>query len=568
MRFSLKRSFNNMGHISSEEFNYKRPPLEDYLEEYNKLLAAILYKHYPSLEYIASATLNRLESQTHFYEKVEKYIQLREALSSDDRLTVSLEGDARFFYEELVSEFGPDRVHGKPHPKRRYMFFFKLIGNFIYTLILSVYGILSVKRKPRYAAVVRSYFDYRCRDSSGQLREEYFGPFFNDLKDNKTILVIFKLIHRSDLIRYIKLSRKSDFDNCILESMLTPGTVLNIFANYLLSRIKIDSPCIYKGTDITALLQRSLDEDYWSLRGIGVYVEYEAARKVMEHKPDYLFYPFENQSWEKVYPLVKHNNGGIKPCLIGFQHTGLSYKLLSYFPTEIDSKMPLFPDKLFTVGKILAQLLRTKAHYPCEIIEGAALRHHNLSNKGRFSVRRNNENDLLHGIAYAFSYDVSKYKSIIKALLEVFGDSDIRIYLKIHPDYREKDIVKRLKLSLPGNFILAQRRPWSEIYSKVDFVFYDDNSVGLEAIINGVRSFLFDVGEPIYNCDRLYYFSAWETALTKEQAYEMKENYGAPPYNKIKDSAYAEQYINEYYSAYSDRNSFKTKVECSSACNV
>lgn len=545
-----------MSRINSEEFSYKKPPLDDYLVTYNNLIASILSKNKFTMKYIASATLNRLESQTHLYEKLEKYVQIRQAMSADKNLVICLENDDQFFYNEIVSEFGRERVERAGSLRGQNQFLFKFIAQFVFTLCLSIYGSLYKNRKPRYEAVVRSYFDYRCKDSDGRMREEYFGPFMIDLVKNKKTLVIFKLIHRSDLIKYMALSKKADFDSSLIETMLTPLAVIKAFWSYLFSKIKITDQYTYKGIDLTPLLQKALNDDYKMLRGLGVYIEHEVVKVVMQYNPDYVFYPFENQCWEKMYPFVKHKNGHLKTCIVGFQHTGLSYKLLNYFPTIIDCRPELFPDKIFTVGRIFSRLLKEKAVYPCEVTEGAALRHQHLVSDGRYLCTQRTTKYHM-SIAYAFSYDISKYKKIIEALIAVFGDTNISVYLKIHPIYVKKDIINELKLTLPKNILMAKKLTWDEIYNRIDFVLYDDNSVGIEAMINGVKSFLFDVGEPIYDCNRMYYFEGWETTLTKEQANEIKECYGKNHYDKMLSLDKTNDYINDYYTAYSNESNFK-----------
>ena len=68
-----------MKKLFSSKIDFKRPPLEDYLTTYNNLLADILIENF-SMKYLSSLTINRYEQETHLYQKVEQYIQIRKIL--------------------------------------------------------------------------------------------------------------------------------------------------------------------------------------------------------------------------------------------------------------------------------------------------------------------------------------------------------------------------------------------------------------------------------------------------------------------------------------------------------
>lgn len=554
----------------SNELIYRKPPLEDFLGEYNTLLASILAENIDNFAYVASPVINRLEAQTHLYEKIEKYIQLQELLTKDKSFGVTIAEEDNFIYPALRKEF-KSRV--KKESKKNINLIpgiaknlkrtsvLKFSVKFIFVFLRSV-GLIMVSRKPpflkkEYSSVIKSYFDFRCKGADGKLREEYFGPFAVDLAKDGRLLVVYKLLYWRDLSAFLRLRNKqADFDSCLLEAFLSPLSIVKAMLRFVSGRIKLRKKYFYKKKDITAFLQRMIDSDFYSLRGIDVFIEYAAAKKMLGLKPKRIYFPYENQTWEKVYPLAKRDLKIGDTKIIGFQHTSFSYKLIMHFPAAVEKNLPLFPDKILTVGRICRQLLKEKAHYPCDIVEGAALRHARYAIENGFNIKPPHRG-LQKRIAYAFSYDLSKYRSIIIALLDVFRGSSITLYLKIHPDYNENDVLKSLQIGLPENIKLAQRIPWSLIYDSVDCVLYDDNTLGIEGMINGVKTFMLDVSEPIYEINRMYYFEEWESSIDMPRLKRLKLEIENGTFNLGYDVGSIDKYINSYFNVYSREKYFE-----------
>ena len=552
-----------MKFIRSDEISYIKPSIESFLGEYNTALASILSENAGNLAYIASPVINRMEAQTHFFEYIEKYIQIRNLLLKDNDSGVLLTKDDTFLYGQLNGEFN-GRVRketvrsGKiTHSIKRYfkeihllVFIYRAFSFLSKTFILIWASRRTRRPSKKYASIMTGYFDFRCKGSDGALREEYFGPFAVDLARHENLLVVFRMIHLKDISAFIKLSdEQKNFDSCLKELFLTPLEAINSLVKFAAGKIKLTKKCFYKNTDITALLQKMIDINFYTLHGIDVFTEYEIAKKVLGLMPDKFYMPYENQTWEKVYPLLNKKTTGVKTHITGFQHTGLSYKLLQHFPAQAEAMLPFYPDRILTVGKIYQRLLKEKAHFPCQIFEGAALRHAKYMTNGAINVKMPHK--ALQGrIAYAFSYDTSKYAKIINLLKNVFGDGKLTIYLKMHPDYDENVVLRSLRIRLPDNFVLAQKMPWSEVFDSVDCVLYDDNSIGMEGMINGVKTFMLDSGEPIYDCGRMYYFNGGNTSIGANELKQLKTDLENSTFDPSYDINKAKEYIYSYYTPY------------------
>jgi len=544
-----------MNVINSEDIKYKKPGLYEYIVVYNEGLASILVNNF-SLKYLSLATINRLEGQTKFYEFLEKYIQISELLDSDKEIFVQISKEDQILYDILKKKYG-QRVTGNVDQyflKLKLLFFPKLIILFFINLIFSIICRLKPTTERTYDYVVRTYFDHRSIGENECLRDQYFGDFIDDLKTNGKLLVIYKMIRRRDYIRFLK-TKSYDFDAIVLEYFLSFSSILKAFRSFLYSHIKVKDNFIYKNHDCTELLQLFLNEDYFTFRGLVVFIEKEIAIKVFNLNPKIILFPYENQTWEKMYPFVKDLLKS-DTKITGYQHTGVSYKILNYFPSKIEKHLPIFPDKIVTVGKIMRNLLLEKANYSSEIVVGGALRFKNhFSNNSNIEISYP-DIKLKKKIVYAFSYDIKKYNGILNLLIDIFGNTEISVLLKFHPLYNESEVLKSLKKPLPANFIVAGAFKWDEIFPLVDLILYDDNSIALEGMIHGVKTFSVAETEKIYDITRKFDFNEWKENLDKNDLIIIKNQLIEKTFYKEFEVKNIQIYINNYFTKYKSEEHF------------
>ncbi len=541
-----------MSAIDSSSLNLKREDLSFFLKDYNEMLARILIQKSESLDYVSSPTLNRQESLTHLYEKIESYRQIRDLLLSEKK-SIRLVGKHVWLYSFLKKEFG-DRVFCDGVEKKA-NFYIDFLKFYMKSLLVFVLGKIKDDGNLKNARVLlRTYFDHRCLRKDGTVREEYFGDFTEDLGKREKLLLVFKFMSIHNLKDYWHAKRSLNYKRLTLENLIGFWGILRGFYRFSKSRIVLSEKCVFRGLDVSALVQKSMDEDFLNFQNLGVFLEYEASLKILKSGIHTFYYPYENQPWEKIYPLVKKQLHA-STYIIGFQHTGVSYKLLNYFPTEMENKFPYFPDKILTVGETLRKVLSEQAYYPCPISVGAALRHQKFALKGDFEFHKGDK-IIKKAVVYAFSYDLSNYRTILNALMESFGKSSVKVYLKIHPDYEETAVLKNLAISLPANFILAQKINWLELYKKVDCIFYDDNSIGLEGIIQGLKTFQFMGADPIYHCDRMYDFKLWTSGVDIQDMKSIASEIESETFDKSWDLEKTSEYVRNYYTPYKQETCF------------
>ncbi|ABE52505.1 hypothetical protein [Methanococcoides burtonii] len=543
--------------ISSNRIQYKKPHLDEYLGDYNDKLATILVNNF-SLKYLSSATINRLEAQTKFYELLEKYIQICEMLDSDKEFCVNISKEDQILYSILKKQYG-QRITGKGTHyflKLKLLFLPRLIHSFSTILFSSIVSRFKQIDEKKYDSIIRTYFDYRSVDENGHLKDQYFGELINDLKKSSKLLIVYKMLRCKDLLKFIKM-KSYGFDAVALEYFLNIITISRAFIYFLQSNIELKDDLKYRGHDCSKLLQLFLNEDYLTLKGLGVFIEKEVAIKMFDLHPRNILLPYENQTWEKIYPYMKnilHQDAKIT----GYQHTGVSYKLLNYFPSKVEKHLFVFPDKLVTVGAIIKNLLQEQANYPSEIVVGGALRFSkHFSKYGDIEVKCPDK-VINKKIVYAFSYDITKYTKIIDMLTDIFGNTEIVVLLKFHPDYVEEDILKSFKDRLPNNFVASGTKSWIEIFQIVDLVLYDDNSIAFEGIIHGVKTFSIADTEQIYDITRKFGFDSWKENVNEKDLIVIKDQLINGNFDKMFDVTDIHSYINMYFTKYNTEDHFNT----------
>jgi hypothetical protein len=527
-------------------------PAESYvLRDYNDLMARELVAHADDPAYRASAVFNRAEAQTHLLETIERYRQIRLWLGKGE--PICLVGQDLRLGNLLIQEFpGLVSTQGTDldlmNLKGRRLT--RLPAMFLIFCLIALRSRLRRSGRRSYELVFRTYFDFRNRDKDGRFREEYFGPLVDDAAEGQATLVVFRLLHLRDVRSFFKIRPHPKWDAILAEGLAGVGGLTRAFWRYLRrGPIRLETKLVYRGVDVTPLVQDALLRDHASMAPLNYYIEEEVAARIQRHiQPKVTLLPFENLPWEKAHCWVRarlRSAGRI----VGFQHTGLSLKLLNYFAAAPERSLPQFPDRILTVGETLKQVLEAKAHFPSDIAVGAALRHLKFFDGDDLKFRAP-EPTLKKAVVYAFSYDISKYAAIVDALRASFADRGVTVYLRMHPDYFEDDLVRALGITLPRNFVLAQQSPWPELYGKVDLVLYDDNSIGLEGILNGLKTFQLDVGEPIYDCGRMYGFRSWPAVIGPGDLAALCQALEAGSFDKAFPEGDIKTYLRQYYAPY------------------
>jgi hypothetical protein len=483
---------------------------EEYLNDYNKILSLIAEERFRNFAAMAAPTFSKQETITNLYNNI--------------KLTVSCGKKVGF---PLVNFF---------------LFLPRLFVNWYYVFFYSIR--FKVKHIPTDAIYFRTWLVPRCFAGT-TLSDDYFRELISDLGSTKNVVTGYTPLDRKILknLNSVKI-RNSQI---ISHGLLSCKDVFNLFFDYLFNAlIQVKNKYYFKNIDITKHVNRSLLNDYLCLNSFEAYIEKYRCKKLLKFKIKSFVYVYENQSWEKVCCKILGESG---VRLVGYQSSGFSKVFLNFFPTNIDVKFHQMPNILLTVGDNFSNYLKEYGFYNIPIETFAALRFSYPHQNNRYLISLPNLN-IIGRILYAFPVQFEQYISIINDLIYVFKGSDVQVDLKLHPLY-QLDYLNNT-LQLPRNFKVVNEINIETLSNEYDFVLFNDNSFGIEALIKGVKSYQYS-SDGSFKDDRFIYFNLWKVNYNLDDIFSLKEQILNKKYDKSFPVDDVSKYINSMYRPYNKK---------------
>ena len=483
--------------------------------EYNELLSKAALEHKGKFAALASPTLNKQETITFLYRNVNYLIDNK---------------------KKKINKENPVLL--------RIKFFIMLGYNFFYLLKSSIR--FRKKFIPEKCIYIRTWLVPRSI-KDGKLKDDYFRELIDDLSDKHNVVVGVQPLTYGKLLKQYSNAWKPD--NYIIPiGLMSILDIIKVFLNYIISgKIMLEKGYFFKGVNICELINNSLSLDYYKLRSFQAYLELSIAKKIKTYNPKIFLYMFENQAWENAY-LSVFNNTTIKT--IGWQSSGFSFRFLNFFPTKLDSQNSFFPDKLLTVGDLFTKLLKDYSHFPIPIQTLAAFRFSYPTENGKYIVQES-VSEIHNSILYAFAVHKYQYEDIIKDLIDVFKGTNISVHLKFHPIFD----LEKIKIKLPKNFIRINSVLLKSLKYDYDLVLFNDNSLGIESLLMGVRSYEYNFHES-YIENRLNDFDMYSHKVNKNDLIIIRDKIKNKILDKSLNTYTVSKYINYNYCPYIGLNSY------------
>jgi len=423
----------------------------------------------------------------------------------------------------------------------------------IYSLLRMVFVILLVGKTtiPAQAVVFRSWLEPKCV-SSDVVIDEHFRKLPDIISSDNTVA---SLLHPYDYTLILPYHKKIKAANNIFLTITVLGItdVIRLHVDYMLTGLaRVCKPYFFRGQDVSQFIKRSLLLDFLKMRSFTAYQEKYIANRIATLNPKSYVYVFENQSWEKVSCSIMHRHG---VRAIGVQGSGFSPIFLNFFPTKKDATRSAqcysSPSVILTVGENFTKKMNAEGCYIVPILTFGALRFDYDNNSQGYIVQAP-DTKIYKKILYAFPVHISQYRDIIGDLIDVFGESDIIVDLKFHPQYR----FVNLDIILPNNFNIVGNIDQKAFRHTYDFVLFNDNSFGLESLMLGVKSYQYAInGECIDN--RFFYFNLWSTCLNKNGLIDLRHQFSDSSLDKMFNVNEVRSFINLTYKADYDLDLFK-----------
>ncbi len=222
---------------------------------------------------------------------------------------------------------------------------------------------------------------------------------------------------------------------------------------------KKDFP-LFEGMDISELIYDDFRRDWIGItlpRDLTFHKVVRGWKKFSLNLNSFI-YPFENQTWEKVFCLsLREFYPEIK--IIGYQHSSISKMLLHYFFSPYESKIIPLPDRIITNGRHTEKLFKESGYDPEKVALGGAIRYENVMKELKIPSQENQLEGAKSTVLVTTSISGTEAVELIWKAYRAFEDSAMHnVIIKCHPvlpyNKFEKDLIN---LELSKNFRLSQK---------------------------------------------------------------------------------------------------------------
>jgi hypothetical protein len=381
---------------------------------------------------------------------------------------------------------------------------------------------------------------------NGNIVDDYFRKLILELETKFKVIVSFTS-YDIELVKKFKINNTKQ--NYIQSyGLLSFFDILKLFTEYIFKgHLNIKLKYYLNKIDVTNKIKLSLLLDYLELRSFDAYAEKYKTEILIKTEPKAFIYIYENQSWEKVVCSILNKNN---IYTIGYQSSGFSPVFLNFFPTLKDSEIMPTPNIILTVGDNFTKYLKENGNYKIPLKTFAALRFDYTQKMGKYMIEK--PNLTIHKrLLYAFSVHLDQYKPTIDDLKEVFINQDITVHLKIHPLYKIHELEKKIKL--PTNFKFITNIDTDLLKDSYDFILFNDNSFGIEALLQGVKSYQYD-RNGLFIDDRFMYFDLWRTNYVLNDLITLRNSLIDGSYNKSFSIEEIAIYINLMYKPFTQES--------------
>jgi hypothetical protein len=241
------------------------------------------------------------------------------------------------------------------------------------------------------------------------------------------------------------------------------------------------------GIDVAPIVRLARRRELGSSRVVAaaLYADLAGALARAGAAPRALFYPYENQPWEKVM-LAGFRRALPNTVLIGVQHAPLAPRYLSAHPSRRQWSDGTTPDLLLTIGPEFRERLLALGAPPDRIAIGGALRYPEMTRPVAMAHRRDGDKRVLATCSMHFD---DSLELAHKAAVATAGLAQVRLAVNFHPMV-ERQFRDALLARLSGHidcshvdFVEGGAAAW---LSKADLLLYNSSSTVFEAASAGV----------------------------------------------------------------------------------
>ncbi len=190
-----------------------------------------------------------------------------------------------------------------------------------------------------------------------------------------------------------------------------------------------------------------------------------------------VIYPFENQTWEKVY-LAGLKKAFPQAITVGYQHTSFSSLTTNYYISDKELRLIPLPDKIVTAGERPEEIL--KGHFSDRVKTGGAIRYEYLFKQQKRELSK--EKKSTKRILVALPGEFEEALELLYKISSALKSFEAKIILKSHPTLPLGKIQRYLGLkAFPKNFHIPQSNTPS-LLKTADLMIATSTTMALEAL--------------------------------------------------------------------------------------
>ena len=388
--------------------------------------------------------------------------------------------------------------------------FFSLIKTFCRIIITFGFFKINYRKKDNFNIVLFSFIDGINRSE----KDPYFGNLIDKIKKKypqKKIGYLFLLYSPFMKMKKDLINEKNNFN--LLFSYLKINDFFwllgQVFKTFRFKpKVEIFN---YKNKNILIrnLIQETILEEISKgfVENLLVYRAFKRINKI--EKIEKILYPFENKPIEKLMLIGIKN----KFKTIGYQHTSITERHLSFKLLKNELNVNPLPDKIVTIGEVTRKWMIDKGNFnPSKIKEGVALR------TNLISLKKNNSFDANKiKLLFVFSSSINEIVLCINFLQKVIPRNKIICRFRFHKHFPFYKLKKDHQNWVNKNIQLISDDSLQNDLSWTNMTLYISSSVALESLLVGKPIIWLDIDK--LNSNPLLYnniHNSWRVKYSKE----------------------------------------------------
>lgn len=346
------------------------------------------------------------------------------------------------------------------------------------------------QNKNKGVTVIHTWIDNRSFDKNGKFHDSYLGELAHHLRERgEEVVIVPYVLSTLSYSTALKNMQKSGEKFLLPYAFLGIKEILSIALNAAFPVPGKKEVPPFEGMDLSELIYDDRRRDWTGIRLVRDLALYNVVRgwKKSGVTINSFIYPFENQTWEKVFNIALREFYP-ETKTIGYQHSVLSKMLLNYFYSPSESEIIPLPDKIITNGRYLERLFKESGYDPQKVFCGGAIRYANILKESKMSIEDNvTKTRQKFTILVTPSIERNEAAELVWKALGAFKDSEeYEVIIKCHPVMPYNKFARGLGVAdLPKNFRLSQR-PILELLKETSVLLYTSSTTSIEALAFGV----------------------------------------------------------------------------------